>query len=486
VSRYRIESALISAWLPALLALCTFGCGLVDLRPVLVETVPTAAFDVLASRDDSLSITFSAEPERLEAERAFIVRSTTGAVEGDFSWNGSGFTWKPVLPWNPGVRYRLILKGSIRTLDGREVRPELDLPFFVLRSTEQPCVVSFLPVQGTSIAAPADPVTVLSLEFSEAMDTRATEAAFNFKPATGCDFSWNAGLTSVAITPRDRLSACVMYRWSLGTGARASDGTPLGRTAGGTFITDLDDMPPRVERVYPVLRSGDTWVEAATDVSGLDAGHSLAVLFSEPVDPVSATAGIHLEPGQAGRADAIAPRLVVYTPERDWLPGQALTVVVSAEVQDTAGLRTGEEYRLRFTPLVPHLSILSVSSGIDETITDFGSSSILTTALVTVPDGRCTLTLRFSAPFDAASKTATVERITLSAFFPAWLPPPALRDLCWLSDDTLVCTWEGLRVDEADHPNFYRLLVPGGQGGILSDKGLWLKEDCVLYLEVRT
>jgi len=485
VSLYRIESVLNPAWLSTFFALCTFGCGLVDLRPVLVETVPAAAFEVLASREDSLTIIFSAEPERLEAERAFMVRSTAGAVEGDFSWNGSGFTWKPVMPWNPGVRYRLILKGSIRTLDGREVRPELDLPFFVLSSTGQPYVSSFLPVQGTSIAAPADPVSVLSLEFSEAMDTRATEAAFTLKPATGCDFSWNAGLTSVAITPRDRLSACVVYRWSLGAGAQAGDGTPLGRSAGGTFVTDLDDMPPRVERVYPVLRSGDTWVETATDLSGLDAGHSLAVLFSEPVDPASATAGVHLEPGQAGRAEAVAPRLVVYTPERDWVPGQALTVVVSADVQDAAGLRTGAEYRLRFTPLVPNLSVLSASCGIGETITDFGSPAILSTAFVTVPDGRCTLTLRFSAPFDAASKTATVERITLSAFFPAWLPSPAFRDLCWLSDDTLACTWEDLRVDEAEHPNLYKLLLPGGQGGILSGKGLWLKEDCVLYLEVR-
>jgi hypothetical protein len=428
---------------------------------------------------------FSSVPDRLEVERAFLIKSPTGVVEGDISWNGPGFTWKPVLPWDPGIRYRLILKGTIQILDGREARPEIDIPFFALRSSSQPCLLSFFPAQGASIAVSRDPVSILTLEFSEAMDVKETEAAFKLKPVEDYDFSWNPERTSFSITPTDQLNGCSVYQWSIGTGARAVDGTPLGRSESGTFITDQDCIPPRVERVYPVVRSGDTWVAAAADITELDAGHSLAVLFSEQVEPESAVGGIRIEPGQAGRAAAVSPRLVVYTPERDWLPEQALTLVVSANVKDASGLGSSEEFRIRFTPIVPFLTIHSASSGIDESTGELSGSAVLAADLGNTPDGVCSLTLVFSAPFDAAGKTAASDRITLSTFFPSWLPVPALRDLCWLSADTVVLTWEGLRPNDAGKTNYYRLFIPGGQGGILSSEGLWLKNDGVLYLEVR-
>jgi len=466
------------------LASTTNSCEIINLRPVVVITEPASAYEVLASRDDRVSVLFSSEPERLDAERTFLVKSPSGIVEGDFCWNGPGFTWKPVAPWDPGVRYRLILKGSMQSLDGREIRPEIDLPFFVLRSVSQPSLVSCFPEQGSSIAVRPEPGTILQLDFSEAMDARETEAAFSLKPAIDFDFSWNGNLTSLFITPKNQLSACSVYHWNIGTGARALDGTPLGRSEAGSFITDLDSTPPKVERVYPVVRSGDSWVDVAEDVSGVDSGHSLAVLFSEAVDPVSATGGIRVEPGQAGSSDAVAPRLIVYTPEHDWSPGIPLTLVVSADVKDSSGLATGEEYRVRFTPLVPWLEIRSASSGVDATTSDLSGSTILPADLGNAPDGVCTLTLLFSAPFDAASKTAAAERISLSSFFPAWLPAPALRDLCWFSDDTVAMTWQGLLTNNAGTTNYYRLFIPGGQGGLQSANQLLLKDDAVLYLEV--
>jgi len=485
MSRYRIDALRIVCGLSVALASASISCKIVDLRPVVVTTVPDSSYAVLANRDDIVTVLFSSEPEQLEVERAFFIKSPAGVVEGDFCWNQNGFTWKPVEPWDPGVRYRLILKGLIQTLDGREARPEIDLPFFVLRSSSQPSLLSFSPAPGSSVAVSTNHAAILQLDFSEAMDTQLTEAAFSLKPATDCVFTWNTDLSSLSITPKDQLAVCSVYRWSLGTEARAVDGTPLGRGERGIFITDLDSTPPHVERVYPVVRSGDIWIEAAADVSGLDAGHSLAVLFSEQVEPVSAISGIRIEPSQAGRSDAVTPRLFVYTPERDWLPGQPLSLVISADVKDSSGLVTGEEFRMRFTPLVPYLMINSASSSLDETTSDLNGSAILTAKLGNAPEGLCTLTLAFSAPFDSASKTAAAERISLSAFFPVWLPVPALRDLCWFSDDTVSLTWEGLRLNEAGTINYYRLLIPGGQGGVLSSKGLWLRDDAVLYLEVQ-
>lgn len=485
MSQFQIDAFLSHTALYVVLVSVLGSCGLVDLRPVLVVTNPDLAYQILDARDSGLNVNFSSEPEHLSAERAFVVKSPAGTVEGDFLWVGSGFVWKPVSLWDPGVRYRLILKGLIQILDGRETSPEVDLPFFVLHSGGLPFLLQAIPGKGASVSAEAGSLPLLSLEFSEAMNKRETENAFSLKPSVDCDFSWNNGQTCLTITPKDQLSVCVVYRWNIGTGARTLDGTPLSRSENGSFITNLDSVPPMVERVYPVIRSGATWAEAAADVSGLDAGNSLAILFSEQVDPASAVRGIRIEPSLAGKVEAIDPRLVVYTPERDWLPGQSLTLVVSRDVKDVSGLTIGEEYTTRFTPLVPYLMIRSVRSGASEMTNDLSSLSILAVELGNAPDGVCTLTLEFSAPFDATGKTAVGERISLATFFPAWLPSPALRDVCWLSDDTVALTWEGLRNNEAGAINYYRLLIPGGQAGIHSGKELFLQNDGSLYLEVQ-
>ena len=141
-----------AAWAIALSAF-SISCGIIDLRPVKITTYPSAEYAVLPSRDTPLSVTFSGEPVIIEAEGAFSVQSDAGIVEGDFDWDGAGFTWRPVAEWDPGVRYRLILSGAIRMADGREARPEIDLPFYVLRDSRRPMLASYDPPQGASIGA---------------------------------------------------------------------------------------------------------------------------------------------------------------------------------------------------------------------------------------------------------------------------------------------------------------------------------------------
>ena len=467
------------------LAAASSACGLIDLRPVSVTVDPSTAYTVLKSRDAVISVGFSTEPIRLEAERAFSVQSRSGTVEGDYFWDACGFSWKPVSPWEPGTRYRLSLSGSIQTVDGREARPEIDVPFYAVRFSGPPLIVSFLPDDGASVGVGGNGLSVLALVFSESMDGRAVRDALSLRPSAEFELSWNADMTAVTLVPDAPLSPCASYTWTLATTATALDGAPLSSEAHASFTTDLDATAPHVERTYPVIFSGGTWVEAAPDLAGLDAGHSIAVLFSEAVEEGGARSGIRIEPSRTGYADAVSPRLVVYTPERDWEPETALTLIVSEDVKDLSGLSLVDEYKERFSPIVPFLRVMQVESGDGEISADLVGAAVLPVTVGTAPEGEFTMIFSFSSAFDAATKVAALEGVSLSVFFPATLPTPTLRGASWPSDDTLSCTWEGLRSSDATSTHYYRLVVSGGQSGVYSGSGCYLEEDAAIHLEAK-
>lgn len=484
MSSYHRKGFARGLFIAPLFALSLQACGLVDLRPVIVRVTPGTADAVLGARDSGLSVAFSAEPVRLDAERAFSVGSAAGLVEGDFSWDGSAFSWKPSLPWDPGVRYRLRLSGSIPAIDGREARPEYDLPFYAVRSIGRPVLASFVPGDGSSVGVPGSGEPVLELRFSEPMDASAVRDALSIRPALAFGIAWNAEGTTAIITPDSRPRPCTVYRWSLGASARAADGSPLARSETAAFVTDLDSLPPRVERAYPATLSDGAWREAASGLDEVDAGHSIAVLFSEDMDAASVRSGIRVG-GLSGFVDVVSRRIAVYTPDNGWTPAAELELVVSADVEDASGLGMADEYRVAFTPARPFLRVVEVAASAGESTDGADGGGTLAVTIGAEPDGILSLAIAFSAPFDAVAKVGAVDRIALSVFFPDSLAAPGLRSATWFSDDTLVMVWEGLRGSDDASTNYYELRIGGGLGGMTSASGLYLEDDAALYIEAK-
>lgn len=455
------------------------ACSIVDLRPVTASVEPGRPYEVLPSRDSALSARFSVEPSRPEAERAFLVRGPDGPVEGDFAWDGAGFSWTPIAPWDPGLRYRLTLRGSVPVADGREANPEIDLPFFAVRAGAPPAVLSFWPPDGASIDPAEAGEATLRLEFSEPMERGSVRAALSFQPAIDFELRWDEGDGAAEAVVARRPAPCAYYTWTLGPSARAADGAPLAGSLRGSFSTDSDPSPPRVERCYALVRSGGAWAEAAPGLAGLAAGLSLGVSFSEPIDQGSVAAAMRLEPGLAGRVEAGGPSLAVFTPERDWPPESSYYLVITTAVKDLSGLRMLEEYRERFEPAVPHLRVLGLSVGGAATA-DFGGLGVVDVS-PDPPEGVVSASVRFSAPFDPASKAAAAERVELSAFFPPTLASPALRWACWDTDDTLSLAWEGLSNGSYEIPHYYKIIIRGGLGGVRSSSGSYMSSDAAAF-----
>lgn len=466
-------------WLGFAASIAVAACSIVDLRPVTASVEPCRPYEVLPSRDSTLSARFSAEPSRPEAERAFQVRGPDGPVEGDFAWAGSGFSWTPRAPWDPGTRYRLTLRGSVPVAGGREANPEFDLPFFAVRAGAPPAVLSVWPPDGASLAPAAEGESTLRLEFSEPMDKGSVRAGLSFQPAIEFELRWDGPARAAEAVVTRRPAPCAYYTWTLGPSARAADGAPLPGPLRGSFSTDLDPSPPRVERCYALVRSGGAWVEAAPGLDGLASGLSLGVSFTEPIDQASAAAALRLEPGLAGRVEAGGPRLAVFTPERDWPPESSYYLVITTAVKDLSGLRMLEEHRERFEPAVPYLRVLGLSVGGAAPV-GFGGLGAVDVS-PEPPEGVVSASVRFSAPFDPASKAAAAERVELSAFFPPTLASPALRWACWDSDDTLSLAWEGLSNGTDDIPHYYKIIIRGGLGGIRSSSGSYMSSDASMF-----
>lgn len=454
------------------------SCGLADLRPVPISTYPSAPGEVLPERTTPLEIRFGTAMVKLEAEKAVAVAGDGAAVDGDFAWNGDVLRFSPVEPWRPGTRYALSVSGSIRAVDGRMLRPLVDVPFYAVSRAPAPYVLGWSPGQGASTGVDASAGAVVELRFSEAMDALSVERSFSLDGGGDLDFSWTDGGRIFRAAPKAPLRPWTVYRWSLSAEAASLEGAFLARAERGSFSTDSDRVQPRVARTFPMVRSGPDWIDAGGGLDGLDVGEAVGIDFSKAMKADSLASSIRLEPALAGRVRPLAPDRAVFVPDQDLAPGTRFRLLVSADAVDASGLRMREDYVEAFAVGIPYLEVAELrADGTDPWFAgDYGVRPA-------APDGLLALSLRFSAPLRPEILAEAAFKISLEPFFPASLPAVALRSARPLGNDGFRLEWEGLSAGTADERHFYRLVVAGGRGGISNGAGLYLEKDAVRYLE---
>jgi hypothetical protein len=101
---------------------------------------------------------------------------------------------------------------------------------------------------------------------------------------------------------------------------------------------------------------------------------------------------------------------------------------------------------------------------------------------VILPDGIVTVTLRFSHAFTTQAQAAAVLGLRLETYFPGTLQAVSLRSARWWSADTLILQWEGLEIGTTEEGCYYRLVLPGGRGGISDGAGSYLRENYTFFL----
>jgi len=454
------------------------SCDFIDLRQIGLTIEPNTANSILPEPDSPVVIRFDTEVIKNEAEGVFQINSDYGSVKGDKIWHGNDLYFIPVQGWTAGIRYTLNLTGTIRSTDGRELRIEHYVPFYAINRESPPILRWHSPTDGESVGTNN---IVYEFHFSAAMDRLSVESALTTEGIGSKTFEWSDDNLVLRIIPQNALSPWVSYRWNIKDSAKSAGGIPLPKTYSGYFLTDLDQTLPAVANVYPVLFADGSWFPTAVNMeNGLNQsfGHpqGIAVSFNKPVSD-NALRSLRFEPYLTGRTEFLSNDCVIFILTRDPEPETIYTLILSGETRDTEGLKLGSDYRISFASDIPYLDILSLTA----------NNTSEHQVQVDPAAGEVNISIRFSLPFNNEEKLLMPQRITLTPFFPKTLAPVALQYISWISDDRLFLRWEGLTPGGAggyfNDSHFYKLVIPGGKGGISSGQGVYMKEDFVLYLE---
>jgi hypothetical protein len=472
--------------------ICCTACGFVDLRPIGVTVVPGESGALLPEMYSPVAAVFDTEMDTRSSEAILQISSGAGSVAGDRFWNGNTLYFVPAAGWTAGTRYTLGLSGTVTSADGRELRLDRYVFFYAINTSAPPLLEWFSPADGESVRTGG---LVMELRFSCPMDRTSVETSVNVDGMGDKQFEWSDDDRTLRIIPAKECAAWMVYHWALKDGARSRDGVPLAKAVSACFSTDLDKLPPRVERVFPALYSAGKWLPTGGGIAGdLGPGQGIAVEFNKPMSE-SALRSIRFDPTLAGRTEQLSPNRFVFIPSRDPEPETAYTLTIPADSKDAEGLKLGADYRLSFTADIPYLRILSFhadgvsplqpdGSNTNGAAGDLGGGSAFAVPVNTAADGLLCFTIHFSLPVTTieAKQTAALK-ITLAPFFPVTLAPVALRSVTWLSEDRLRMEWERLEPGTANEDHYYRLLIPGGRGGIDTGDGMRFREDQYLYLE---
>jgi len=471
------------------------SCGFIDLRPIGLDIEPDKMNSLLAEAYSPIILKFDTEMNKDDAESILQINSDLGSIRGDKFWRGNSLYFVPVSGWTAGIRYTLVLAGSIRSADGRELRVERYLPFYAINRNSPPLLEWHSPSNGASVSAGYNTFEFI---FSQPMDRQSTEAALILEGIGNKTFEWLDNDCLLKVTIDKALSPWIVYRWNLKDSAKSVSGVPLPKTYYGYFTTDIDQTLPQVTNVFPVLFSDGSWYPTGADIkTGLGQGQGIAVSFNKSMGE-SALRSLRFEPSLTGRAEYLSENSIVYIFTRDPEPGAAYTLIVSGDARDNEGLKIGADYKIYFTPDVPFMNVLSFAvlektstdePSIDESpieiysIENFSAANNVLPVRINPATGEFFFSIYFSQPFGSEEKQNTPQKIMLTHFFPRTLDPAALQYVRWVSDDRLYMRWEGLTAAD-DNIHFYKLTIPGGKGGVSPAAGVFMKHDLVLYLEV--
>ena len=459
------------------------SCGFINLCPIEVDITPGGYNSILPNADSSITISFNTEMNKTEAEKLITISSGTEIAEHDILWKSNDLIVTPKKGWTAGIRYLMTLSGFARSIDGRELQLEKYIYFYAVNNSMPPLVERYYPLDGESIIPDN---FQLEIHFSKPMDRLSTESSLNIEGMGERTYEWSNDDKSLNVIPNRQLSAWVLYRWSISAQAKSKEGVPLAQRISASFITDLDRIMPEVIAVYPVIQSQGKWFATGGSLEdGLGPSLGIAVDFNKPMGE-SFLRSLRFEPLLSGKTEKLSDKSIVFIPNLSPEPETVYTLIVSGDTRDADGLKIGEDYRRSFIADIPFMKVLKITAGNGESLdeTDLEKENILKVFARESDGGLVFFSIHFSFMLDNESKQKAVLAISLSPFFPGNLDPIALRFVSWVSDDRLIMEWERLKAGSFNEPHYYRLLIPGGRGGISNGDGLYLKDDVCIYLEV--
>ncbi len=470
-------SVMSALFLAAVLSSCSF----IWLGGIEVNTVPSEPEKILGA-DDSIEISFSEIPDHYSFESIFSLAGPDGEETGKFLWEGCYAAFKPDKAMQPGFRYRIQIKGSLKTADGKTFSQYIDIPFYYLTNDLPPVLVSAVPENASLVGL--DQAVILT--FSKPIDSDTFDDGFTLSPSAEFGYSWNDDYTVVTITPDETWVNLNRYSWTIYTKVTDQSGIPIPRNCSGSFYVRTDTEPPSITGVYPVSDNSDGSYTVLTVFSAEDLLFSqhLAVVFSECIDFSSLERKLTFTPSINGFIMPLDCSTAMYYIDEDLPPAAEYTLKIEEGLADVSGNLTIDDWEIKFTPSIPAQKILNIEIE-DNTAPDLiiEADGCNRDGYITIPDldyydtDKLYFYISLAEGFPSEylnNRREFLSGINLSAAFPPGTAAPVLYSSDWETETRIRMIYEGLVSCTAEQPVYYKFRIAAGSPDSATPGGSYL------------
>ncbi len=476
-----------------ILVCLSFSCDLINLEQIKVHTYPDGEDTVVGATDlrEPIWIDFSITPNKTSAEDLFMVTSFAGKQDGDFSWQENRLYFTPVPEWNRGRRYVLTFNGSLRAEDGRNFDVRCSVPFYGGEISNLPRLEDAQPASGSETSVDA----ALVFTFSEAMDQESFKREFSLSPNTDYDTDWNLDGTVVTLTPRDQWNNLTNYNWSLSDKCTDVDGTAVVQSYNGSFMTQEDSVPPGIQSITAAVPDWNTLFPDRADpaLNSMFYRDAIKITFDEPVNYATVQDAFHIQPNVEGFVYEIVngtDTYYVFLPLDGYVMDQKYHLSIDTTVEDLAGNKMQQQRDEWFTAGGIHpIAISSIEvAGLTITPDQFNSPDPV---IFHIDPGE--QRLLYSINFDSSAfsgftepdvQNAAAQAVTCSPITQGTLPV-SKYSIQWPLpyNFKLNIGFSGFEESTTQKKQIYKLVIPGGAEGIVTQDGSRLPEDIIIYLQ---
>ncbi len=423
---------------------------------------------------DYVVFLFSCEVLHYYAEECVILKSGTSQFSTDKSWIGNMLLVKPRDGWIKGRMYYSCISGTMFKPSGNS------FPVYAASSFTygDPSSV-FYPVSLPPSVSDCGRDYSFSFAFNKEISKVTFTDSFSISPAVEYRIDSDSTRKIFTVHPKKTWAASTFYSWKIES-LKSLDNHELQDVLSGNFETRSDYDYPVLTKICPVSDSSDSsiWFEDKSLDGNLSGKMPLGFIFSKPMkfesvkNAVSITPsidGYFLQSGEDGKR-------FLFVPEKYW---KKYVVKVSTEAEDDNDLSLFSDFVDSFTSCDEYLELESVKFDTSE-ITDWRTSTVIHP----VSDDSISIMLCFSRPIAEENLYSVANSISLSLLFPMTSKSPVRTEILWNSSrDTVTLTYKNLSVKSAEQTTYYTLKIVGGEGGINTGDGIYLKEDICISIQ---
>ncbi|HPS58406.1 MAG TPA: Ig-like domain-containing protein [Spirochaetota bacterium] len=465
------------------------GCYDDFTMPHVVSAAP-GKNELSVSRDISAVVAFSKTMDTMKTSNEFTLSSSSGAVEGFFSWGNSDtvMSFHPAEPLKRTEKYTIRITGDAEDTEGNDLSDEFISSFYTGGDDVRPEVDSFNPA-ANSIGNSDD--TLVTVIFSEPMDPDTVYDGLTVSPATEGYYEWNSDYTAVVFRPLYGLNYGVTYNATVSTAMKDSAGNSLLEEVSFSFTIGDDFTPPQLT-VYQD-NSTPLYLDENVQTPGAEKNGSIVIDFSEIVltDGIADAVGIspaaefYVTTSTVESGGVNITRAVVNFTEN--LESEEIyTLRIGSFITDLQQNNLAREYRFVFVTDGPY-SLRPFVSKIGDIVTIDSSAwpinDIVILSLAEDFNGNASklynnIAIDFSNSIDPLSLDIAVDIVAGDT------GSPSVVNIGWPSnppDARFTRLTFGLY--GVSPGKTYSLRLKGGSGGIKDQYGNYMKEDFVQIIK---